>query len=405
VVLNNDNALLDQMAAGVGPSFELSPESGIDYPWLFRVVPPQLTMAALGGNVEVRRSVTLAPAAGSQLQLLAEQSVFLKNGLNEAYGTVLADISATRLPSIETPRPLTDLDFKLLRGVVEGVLGHDPAQPLADAVPVRVVARQGDVLGDIQGAASLISNKPIEVQAGQDIVDFGFRVQHRLAADVSILRAGRDVIDATVPTIDGNSVDHVVTGPGRIAMVAGRNVDLGNSGGLVSRGNLDNPYLVEGGARIEVSAGIPLGAAGSATNSGEKSSGEANRAFFANLVSFAREPGLADFDAAIAKVFPLVATNGSISLTGSQVRTEQGGSIDLFAPAGSVDVSLIRVPDFIAVRPAASHGGRRGGWADRWRRRRGWFGHGWQGLGERRLGQQRDSKAKRHDCEGETPIG
>lgn len=356
VALNNDGALLDQMAAGVGPSFELSPESGIDYPWLFRVVPSQLTLAALGGNVEVRRSVTLAPANTSQLQLLAEQSVFLKNGLNEAYGTVLADISSTRLPSIETPRPLTDLDFKLLRGVVEGVLGHDPAQPLADAAPVRVVARQGDVQGDIQGVASLISNKPIEVQAGRDIVDFGFRVQHRLATDVSILRAGRDLVDTTVPTIDGNPVDHVVTGPGRIAVVAGRNVDLGNSGGLVSRGNLDNPYLVEGGARIEASAGIPLGAAGSATSTAEKSSGEANRTLFANLVSFAREPGLAEFDAAIAKVFPSLAVAGNISLTGSQVRTEQGGSIDLFAPAGSVDVSLIRVPDFIAARPAASLG-------------------------------------------------
>ena len=139
-------------------------------------------------------------------------------------------------------------------------------------------------------------------------------------------------------------------------MIGGRNVDLGNSGGLVSRGNLDNPYLVEGGARIEVSAGIPTGTLGSATSGIENVSGEANRTFFANLVTSARQPGLQAFDATIATVFPSLAVAGSISLTGSQVRTEQGGSIDLFAPAGSVDVSLIRVPDFIAARPAASLG-------------------------------------------------
>jgi len=369
VVLNNDDALLDQMSSGVGRAGD-SEKSGLESPnlfsWLFRLVPPKLSLAALGGNVELRRSVSLAPATDTQLQLLAQQSVLMTNDPDNRKGTVLADISPARLPSVESPRPLTDLDFELLRGDLEGVLGHDVPQAASSTSPLRVIARLGDVVGGIQDkkvseqftdpVEALISNKPIEVQAGRDIVDFGFRVQHRSTPDISLLRAGRDVIDTTVPTVGGNPVDHVVTGPGRIAVIAGRNVDLGNSGGLVTRGNLDNPYLAEGGARIEVSAGIPLGAPSSPTTSAEKLSGEANRAFFAGLVAAAREPGLKNFDAAIARVFPSLAATGDIVLTGSQVRTEQGGSIDLFAPAGSVDVSLIRVPDFIAYRNQGSLG-------------------------------------------------
>ena len=45
-------------------------------------------------------------------------------------------------------------------------------------------------------------------------------------------------------------------GLGRLEVTAGRNVDLGTSAGIVSRGDLDNAELPAGGADIHVAAGV-----------------------------------------------------------------------------------------------------------------------------------------------------
>jgi hypothetical protein len=358
VVLNHDSRLLDQMAPGVGPSSELTPQPGIEYPFLFRVAPPQFVAVAIGGSVDVRRGFTLSPSLDNQLQLLAEQSVGLANGLREGSGTVMLDVDSSRLPGILSPRALTDVDFTLLRGALQGLQGHDLRNLSGEGTPVRIVARTGDIVGDIQGAASITSTKPVEIQAGRDIVNLGFRIQQSGNDDLSLITAGRDFLDTTITTLDGNAVDHVITGPGRIAMVAGRDIDFGNSRGLRSRGNLDNPYLPEGGASLQISAGVPIDSLSSAgaASAGPLGSAKANRQFFAQLVSTAREPGLTTFDSLIKGAFPTLSGTGDIKLTGSQVRTEQGGAIDLFAPAGSINVSLIRVPDFIALLPPSNLG-------------------------------------------------
>src|SRR5205823_5622833 len=47
-----------------------------------------------------------------------------------------------------------------------------------------------------------------------------------------------------------------VGGLGRLEVTAGRNVDLGTSAGIVSRGDLDNAQLPKGGVDIHVAAGV-----------------------------------------------------------------------------------------------------------------------------------------------------
>ncbi|MEP6605319.1 MAG: filamentous hemagglutinin family protein [Nitrosospira sp.] len=73
------------------------------------------------------------------------------------------------------------------------------------------------------------------------------------------MTAGRDVA-----FISGNArTDNAkiwVGGLGRLEVTAGRNIDLGTSAGIVSRGDLDNAGLPGGGADIHVAAGV--GAAG-----------------------------------------------------------------------------------------------------------------------------------------------
>ncbi|HTY99907.1 MAG TPA: filamentous hemagglutinin family protein, partial [Rhodocyclaceae bacterium] len=56
------------------------------------------------------------------------------------------------------------------------------------------------------------------------------------------------------------------------------------------------------------------------------------------------------FDAVIASLFPTADTSpgGDINVFGSQLKTERGGAIDLFAPAGSVYAGLVSMPPYLA---------------------------------------------------------
>jgi hypothetical protein len=212
-------------------------------------------------------------------------------------------------------------------------------------------------------------------------------------------------------------------------VIAGRHVDLGNASGVVTRGNLENPYLADSGASLQVIAGgtrpdyagfaafasqygsaydvvakddvTALGAfvrakdpklavnapvelvwqayralpaadqasflAGHQAVASKLAASDAQlqqalasgdtellkARFFASLVETSRlgqkdannkviDSSLVVFDGFIASLFPTAAKSagGDISAFASQFKTEQGGAIDLFAPAGSVYAGL-----------------------------------------------------------------
>jgi hypothetical protein len=254
------------------------------------------------------------------------------------------------------------------------------------------------------------------LQAGRDIRDLGFRVQLARPDDLLTVRAGRDFVDST--PISPSDVAHVVTGSGRVDLTAGRDIDLGFGHGLVTRGNLDNAYLPEGGASIRMVAGgaapdyaqlatyaagfglvadvgtgadldalralvraktpalpdqAPAGAlwvafralpaadqdaflaahpevarrlreAGAAllAASAKNDVRALDQALFSGLVETSQDKKLAAFDKLVASLFPGAAgaRAGNIALYNSQIKTEQGGAIDLFAPTGSIYAGL-----------------------------------------------------------------
>jgi hypothetical protein len=126
-----------------------------------------------------------------------------------------------------------------------------------DTRPVRVYAVAGDIDGSVaQRTISLTSAQRVDIRAGGDIVDFGVNVQHANAGDVSRLSAGRDI--TFVPSGSGRQggTGIIVAGTGRLEVETGRNLELGTSAGIVSRGDLDNPNLPKGGADLHVAAGV-----------------------------------------------------------------------------------------------------------------------------------------------------
>jgi len=205
-------------------------------------------------------------------------------------------------------------------------------------------------------------------------VDVGFVAQHLSATDVSSVVAGRHLTNS-INFETESPVKQVVAGPGLLVLNAQKgSIDLGNSAGVVTRGNLDNPYLPTGGAAIQAVAGTALSAAylSRTPEQAERENAElfaaisapystdpTNKFFDAKFFDASKEAKLKAFDAAIATQFvEPVRGAGSILSFGSQFKTEQGGAIDLWAPGdeGSVIAGLVSIPFYLQSKTAADTG-------------------------------------------------
>jgi hypothetical protein len=193
-----------------------------------------------------------------------------------------------------------------------------------------------------------------------------------------------------------------VGGPGRLELVAGGDVDLSTSNGIITNGNLHNPFLADGGASITVAAGtkalaldgiphfdaaqfladsVPAGslppirlsasaiAAYVRMTTGDTSVSESNAAAKFNALSgeqqwplvldafyaALRDTGRAataqgagykrGYDA-VQAMFPGAGYAGNVNLFFSQIKTEQGGDIRILAPGGLVNAGLANSGSF-----------------------------------------------------------
>lgn len=358
VTLTNNGLLLANL------SVELPSYDGVGQLFnpLYVLAPGQVKAVALGGDVRMQDGMGLAAATTGQLELMAKGSVRLG-----AYGPLYSGVvmldhepAAVSLPT--APVAMDAPMLNLLAGRRNNTLaGHMPGQLHAvDVQPVRLVALEGDVVAEAPpstdrsyGTTLLNLPKKAEILAGLNVRNLGFAIQHNRSTDETWVMAGRDVVDSTDPDKE-NPVKHVVTGPGLLGLVAGRDIDLGNSKGVVTRGNLDNAYLPEGGAAIMALAGASLPAADAAATPSalEKKSA----AFVVGVVDAAKD-GLAAFDQAIAERYAVnTLKGGNILVYGSQFKTEQGGALDLMAPKGSVIAGLVSIPFYLQSKAASENG-------------------------------------------------
>jgi hypothetical protein len=281
------------------------------------------------------------------------------------------------------------------------------------------VARVFAVTGDVRGVSSLAASSGLapnslslaqagEVRAGRDIVDFNLDIQHANPGDRSLVAAGRDVRYSAGGLFRTDNDGIRIGGEGTLTVSAQRNINLGTSGGLLSRGDLDNANLVARGANIEVLAGVGpqgLDAAGTLARlsarlaggpvsetdlalarwlTGDGSLGAAGAAAAVTALAqlatqvqndrvrefvftALRETGrdanregsefAGSFDrgyAALELVFPGIseknaqgqfsAYEGSVNLFASRIKTERGGNIDVLVPGGGLVVGLANTP-------------------------------------------------------------
>jgi hypothetical protein len=424
-------------------------EGGIDltaFERAFTLLPGTLRVSALSGGVNLVGRFDLWPAPSGTFELVAAENVngLAKLGLNlpqaelpqaNVWGTAtinLSDASPGDLPTALSPFGLLDslymdpgfLDERLSKffsesGSSTGINAVIQTQQALhgrsilrenDAEPLRLYAAGGDISG-----LTLFSSKHSKIQSGRDIADVALHIQNARVGDTSIVSSGRDIIpfNANTPARvgsraagnkmaelgDGGSQEALagdiqINGPGTLAVLAGRNLDLGLGAnnpdgtgvGITSIGNARNPNLPFQGADIIAAAGI-----GPATSlhgalrfdafvqrfiQGEKGAAwlteasSKNQGLPANLTpaSFAaldpetrarvalevfylvlRDSGRAKAETgddsysegfeAIDLLFGGAGARGDILTRSRDIRTRSGGSISLLAPGGSLELA------------------------------------------------------------------
>ncbi len=323
--------------------------------------PGTLEAVALQGNVLLGDGFTLMPSALGDLRLLAGTSIE-KQGVNPIN---LSDLSPSRLPVFAQPvRSIASIGALTSLPEKESDAHGPELLHLNDPNPAYVVAKAGDIVGQPSPQVFAVLAKSAVFQAGRDILDVTVVGQNMRTDNATRFVAGRDITFATVrdPIIgtiaSGSEARIAIGGPGRLELIAGRHIDLGASQGVLTRGNLANPNLPEGGADLLSVAGAAAHDKGGNTLPIDLARfGAVNLdAFFMELGESAKESSVnKDYsrgETAIAALFPTgtvdapLTYDGDISLFFSQLKTEQGGDIRMLTPGGGVNAGLASVTGF-----------------------------------------------------------
>lgn len=369
--------------------FSLFTKASLKAPVNLNLFPSKLKAVALGGDLTIsEQNMALIPSSEGDLQLISSGSVDLKAVIN------MSDNDINIMPSQKTPYKVSEFNTALTK--IMNTFRYDTAMYHAsspvheeDQKPVLIYAGQ-DILGT--GNFSLFLPKKAEIYAGRDIKNLAIFGQNLKSSDITSIVVGRDIVNPI-----GDTEGVLWGGPGYLNISVGRNIDLNTSVGIVTRGNLDNPYLPENGANLSLLVGAsstndsafiskyltasPTNPYNSALVSFVKktigfnseytlSTDDAWQAFddmqaplknqfvqsvfFNELAQAAIEhndptsQGFGNYKRgfdAIKTYFPNDAYSGSLNLSFSQLKTERGGDLNVMSPGGGVIVGLPKTPD------------------------------------------------------------
>lgn len=231
------------------------------------LLPASLSLVAMGGDATVGNGMVLLPSTYNDVLIAARDNILLSTASGAAAQIRIADVAPDSVPGVANPTvSINDVGLTRLLNfsLVSGTIAHDAALNAARTVePVRLIAETGNISVPYNGVnlpLVVYSPQPVLAEAGGNINNLTLRAQHFTADDLTRVRAGGDITFSAVLGADGIPSGEVkegviVGGQGKVEMIAGGNIDLANSFGIVTRGNYDNPALPEAGASILVQAG------------------------------------------------------------------------------------------------------------------------------------------------------
>ncbi|MFA7316507.1 MAG: filamentous hemagglutinin family protein [Sulfuricella sp.] len=178
---------------------------------------PATLEATAARDLRINSNLTMAPSATGNLSLVAGRDIDGPLEENTSHTLIMSDADpATIYGRQEKPGAIKD-------GHAPGLLhGNDPD-------PVVVKAGRDIKYLHLQAA------KRAEITALRDIRDIGYWGQNLHDSDVSLISAGRDIIQ--VPKFQYSDKFYMKqAGPGYLLVQAGNSLALGNSGGIQSTG-------------------------------------------------------------------------------------------------------------------------------------------------------------------------
>jgi hypothetical protein len=221
---------------------------GSDSPWA-SVLPPQVSLRSLSRDVVVDQALSsgalyVAPSDFGQFDLFAARDFLLDTSIYESDAAALA-LPTPLNPAFQAPPTLKELYS---------------GRRVEDDSPSLVTAGR-DIVFAGTGGSQLVLASSSRISAERDMVNFALRSQNLQPGDVTSVSAGRDI------RYTSNNRDSLIEvgGPGRLDILAGRDVDFGFSQGASTVGGILNPALAKrdgvnlDGADLTVLAGLANG--------------------------------------------------------------------------------------------------------------------------------------------------
>ncbi len=199
-------------------------------------VPSDFVIASFGGDVLVDEVVSYAQP-DTRFILWANEN------LNLSYVGTLLDLPINDLVRIDNAQVGQAARFDPKQGVT--IRSMSPLETQQAAVVF--AALEGDLFAPYKFTSAL----PLDAYAGNDIEGLNLILTHYNESDVTRVNAGRDI------KFVSGSERISVAGPGRLEIMAGRNINLGSSIGIETVGATTNTQLQgRSGADVFVFAGV-----------------------------------------------------------------------------------------------------------------------------------------------------
>jgi filamentous hemagglutinin len=223
--------------------------------------PGTVNATAFNGDITPYRMI-LAPSKLGNLNLMAAGNILAGaasiGGTKPTANILISDADLSTVLNVFNPTmgsPSNSTITNILASMKTGVSAVPVHQN--DSTQAAIIARDGDVRltglpssGD-DNVYGIKSSKPVYISAGKNVTLHAF-IQHNNVGDVSEIHAGKDFVME-----NGKLEARVdINGPGEVLIEAGRNIDLGNTSGILSLANTVNPNLSDKSANVTLLAGM-----------------------------------------------------------------------------------------------------------------------------------------------------
>lgn len=359
----------------------LSDSGGFEY----FAYPAQVRAASLTGDLKINGSMALLPSATGDLKLLASNNVGSDSAIQQYL--MMSDVDPNALPNISKPaqnlggskvtrnylmRELLDpsVEDKNALHALASVYLSNNEKPL-------IMAKFGNIQFSSDALMTFYMPKASSFIAGNDISNLSISGQNLNSADLTLVKAGGNL--SYDSAIDDNGVVKANTqkielgGAGSLAVLAGKNINLGSSDGITTIGNLYNSALTgDVSASINILAGLSdvvdyrgfVAKYQQVALYSDRLNGLLNldnqqliphldtllSVLFEEIKQSAAAAAAAPeaqrtalyqqgFDA-ISALFPANGYQGNLNMVYSQIKSFYSGNINIAIPGGKIDVGL-----------------------------------------------------------------